>query len=105
MSIREIGHEDVALLQVARYRALWRTVTKPVLPNFNFRSVFCFNVPGCDRGVLGGSVERVKCEAEIRKKNIPTLVLTARVGVVKKGDERVGSVGKVSRKILFSLLL
>jgi hypothetical protein len=47
----------------------------------------------------------VICEAEIRKKNIPTLVLTARLGVVKKGDERVGSVGKVSRKILFSLLL
>jgi hypothetical protein len=46
----------------------------------------------------------VKCEAETRKKNISTLVLTSRMGVVKKGDERVGSVGKVNHKILFSLL-
>jgi len=50
-------------------------------------------------------MERVNCEAEIRNKNISTLVLTARMGVVKEGDERVGSVGKVSCKILFSLLL
>ena len=50
-------------------------------------------------------MERVKCEAEIRKKNISTLVLTARLGVVKKCDERVGSVGNVIRKTLFSLLL
>jgi len=50
-------------------------------------------------------LEWAKYEAEIRKKNISTLVLTARMGVVKKCDERLGSAGNVNRKILFSLLL
>jgi len=55
--------------------------------------------------VGGGGVGGAKYEAEIRKKNISTLVLTARMGVVKKCDERLGSAGNVNRKILFSLLL
>ena len=60
-------------------------------------------IEGGEGGGVG--VELVKCEAEIRKKNISTLVLTASMGVVKKCDESVVSVGKVNRKILLSLLL
>jgi hypothetical protein len=104
MGIREKRYEDVALLHVARNMALWPAVSKPVLPTFNFRSVFGFTEVGCNRGEGVGGV-RVKCEAETRKKNISTLVLTVRMGVVKKSDKRVGSVGKVSHKILLSLLL
>ena len=64
MDIREIGYEDVALLHVARYMALWPAVSKPVLPTFDFCSVFGFTEVGCNRGGV-----RVKSEAETRKKN------------------------------------
>jgi hypothetical protein len=50
--VRETGHEDVALLQVSRYRAWWLAVTKPVLPTFNLRSGFCFTALRCSR--VGG---------------------------------------------------
>ena len=93
MGSREIGHDDVALLQVAQFRAWSPAVMKLVQQNFNFAQ--CFVSLYLDVIVGAGCVDRVKSEAEIRKKNISTLVLTARMGVVKKGDERVGSVGKV----------
>jgi hypothetical protein len=67
MGVREIGHEDVAVLRLSRYRAWWRAVTEPVLPTFNFRSVFCFTALRCSQRVgwwglgLGMGVERVEC--------------------------------------------